>query len=31
MFTGLLITEIKAGGKSEKIAADNKWAQKFLK
>jgi len=31
MFTGLLITEIKAGGKSEKIASDNKWAQKFLK
>ncbi len=31
-FTGLLITGLDAGnGKSEKIAKDHKWAQKYLK
>lgn len=29
-YTSLLITEVNAGGKSDKIAADNKWAKKYL-
>jgi large subunit ribosomal protein L21 len=30
-YTSLLITEVSANGKSDKIANDNKWAQKYLK
>jgi len=29
-FTALLITELNSGAKTEKIAADHRWAKKFL-
>lgn len=29
-FTALLITEVNSGSKTEKIAADHRWAKKFL-